>query len=129
MHDLPQLHGAALACLFQLGYFLTRFRRQRGLGFDIAPGGREILLQPRRSLALLLQRLLQLRGAALARLFQLEYFLTRFRRQRGLGFDIAPGAREILCQPRRSLALLLQRLLQLRGAALARLPQLGYFFT
>ena len=53
------------ACLFQPGRFLACFRRQCRLGLDITPRRRKILLQPRGPLALLLQRLLQLRFAAL----------------------------------------------------------------
>ncbi|MCP3459292.1 hypothetical protein [Bradyrhizobium sp. CCGUVB23] len=126
---MPQVRGTGLRRPTSLRNFLVCLCRQRSLGFDIAPRGCEILLEPRRPLALLLQRLLRLRGAALARLFQPGRFLTCFRRQRSLGFDIAPRGCEILLEPRRPLALLLQRLLEFRGAALARLFQPGRLLT
>ena len=95
----------------------------------LAPGRRKILLQPRGPLAPLLQRLLQLRFAALACLFQPGRFLACFRRQCRLGLDVAPGRRKILLQPRGPLAPLLQGLLQLRFAAPACLFQPGRFLA
>ena len=129
LQGLLQLRLAAPACLFQPGRFLACFRRQCRLGLDITPRRRKILLQPRGPLALLLQGLLQLRFAALACLFQPGRFLACFRRQCRLGLDIAPRRRKILLQPRGPLALLLQRLLQLRFAALACLFQPGRFLA
>ena len=129
LQRLLQLRFAAPACLFQPGRFLACFRRQCRLGLDVAPRRRKILLQPRGPLALLLQRLLQLRFAALACLFQPGRFLACFRRQCRLGLDVAPRRRKILLQPRGPLALLLQRLLQLRFAALACLFQPGRFLA
>ena len=129
LQRLLQLRFAAPACLFQPGRFLACFRRQCRLCLDITPRRRKILLQPRGPLAPLLQRLLQLRFAALACLFQTGHFLACFRRQCRLGLDITPRRREILFQPRGPLALLLQRRLHLRRATLSHLFQPGRLLT
>ena len=92
------------------------------MGFDIAPGGREILLQPRRSLALLLQ----FSRATLARLiqpghfFQSGSFLDGLRCQRLLGFDLAPRSVKTLGQPLGPIVLLLEMLQQLDVAPCKR---------
>ena len=113
LHRLPQFAGTGFRRLLPLQSFFGCLRSQRGLGLDVPPCYRKILLEPRGPLALMLQRCLQLRPATRLCLFQPGRFFTCFRRQYGLGFDFAPSSRKILRQPLGPIVLQLQTLQQL----------------
>ena len=111
LKGLLQLLRCGFRCLSALCRFVIRLARRCYL-FELTARRRELARQPNRSLAFLLQGLLQLLRCGFRCLSALCRFVIRLARRCYL-FELTARRRELARQPNRSLAFLLQGLLQL----------------